>query len=146
MKQSLYLIIIIAAVLMGCTGNGSTKKVGGSSQSEASQGSSAPADTIHTRQAAMSIYGYQPERALQIIDSALIVGNVDEVQAEQCRARIYSFTRMHDQMNSLLGGPKDVRLDSAQAIAERLLCNDTIKADPQGRQWPKANGQGHICE
>ena len=86
-------------------------------------------DTIHTLRAAMSIYGYQPEQALQIIDSALIVGNIDEVQAEQCRARIYGMTLMREQMDSLLGGPTDIRLDSAQAIAMRLLTNNTIKAN-----------------
>ena len=85
-------------------------------------------DTIHTLQAAMSIYGYQPVQALQIIDSALIVGNIDEVQAEQCRARIYGMTLMREQMDSLLGGPADIRLDSAQAIATRLLTNESIKA------------------
>ena len=86
-------------------------------------------DTIHTLRAAMSIYGYQPVQALQIIDSALIVGNIDEVQAEQCRARIYGMTLMREQMDSLLGGPTDIRLDSAQAIAMRLLTNNTIKAN-----------------
>ena len=85
-------------------------------------------DTIHTLRAAMNIYGYQPEQALQIIDSALIVGNIDEVQAEQCRARIYGMTLMREQMDSLLGGPTDIRLDSAQAIATRLLTNESIKA------------------
>ena len=85
-------------------------------------------DTIHTLRAAMEIYGYQPERALQIIDSALIVGNIDEVQAEQCRARIYGMTLMGKQMDSLLGGPTDIRLDSAQVIAIRLLTNESIKA------------------
>ena len=86
-------------------------------------------DTIHTLRAAMSIYGYQPEQALQIIDSALIVGNIDEVQAEQCRARIYGMTLMREQMDSLLGGPTDIRLDSAQAIALRLLTNESIKTN-----------------
>ena len=85
-------------------------------------------DTIYTLRAAMSIYGYQPVQALQIIDSALIVGNIDEVQAEQCRARIYGMTLMRKQMDSLLGGPADIRLDSAQAIALRLLTNESIKA------------------
>ena len=85
-------------------------------------------DTIHTLRAAMSIYGYQPVQALQIIDSALIVGNIDEVQAEQCRARIYGMTLMGKQMDSLLGGPTDIRLDSAQVLAMRLLTNESIKA------------------
>ena len=33
-------------------------------------------DTRYTRQAAMNVYGYHPERALQIIDSAVIEGNM----------------------------------------------------------------------
>ena len=86
-------------------------------------------DTLYTRQMAMSIYAYQPLQALQIVDSAVILGSMSEVQAEQCRARIYSHTQMYDQVDSLLGGPKDIRLDSAQAIGERLLNNDIIKAD-----------------
>ena len=77
----------------------------------------------------MSIYGYQPVQALEIIDSALIVGNISELQADQCRARIYSMSQMTDQLDSLLGGPKDVRLDSAQAIGERILSHDSIKTN-----------------
>ena len=112
----IFIFIGVIALLTGCTGRGN----GSHSQSN---------DTIHTLQAAMSIYAYQPVRALQIIDSALIVGNISEVQAAQCRARIYGCTLMYDEVDSLLGGPKYIRLDSAQAIAERLLNSDTIKAD-----------------
>ena len=120
MKQAIYLIIMLAvSVSTGCTSGGSKKNVV----------SCLLADTIHTQQVAMSIYDYQPVQALQIIDSAVIVGNMGEVQAEQCKARIYSFTLMHDQIDSMLDGTKDVRLDSAQAIGERLLNNDSIKAD-----------------
>lgn len=86
-------------------------------------------DTAYTLRAAMNVYAYQPLRALQIIDSALIVGNIGIVQAEQCRARIYAMSPMHEQLDSLLGGATDVRLDSARAIGERLLRQDTIKAD-----------------
>ena len=127
MKRGLYLIIIVlAAILSGCTGGDGSK--GGSQKSGANR-APLPTDTLYTRQLAMSIYAYQPLQALQIVDSALILGNMSEVQAEQCRARIYSHTQMYDQVDSLLGGPKDIRLDSAQAIGERLLNNDTIKAD-----------------
>ena len=35
-----------------------------------------PTDTAYTQQAAMAVYGYQPERALRIIDSAVIVACV----------------------------------------------------------------------
>lgn len=41
-----------------------------------------PTDTAYTQQAAMAVYGYQPVRALRIIDSAVIVGNFSEVRAD----------------------------------------------------------------
>ena len=81
----------------------------------------------YTRQAAMNIYGYQPLRALDILDSAVIVGNLSEVRAELSKARIYSMTIMRNQIDSLLGGPEDVRLDSANSICERFLNHDSIK-------------------
>ena len=122
-KKLLHILIFaLVAVMTACTGGGGVSDNGDRNRDVQL------ADTIHTLRAAMSIYGYQPVQALQIIDSALIVGNIDEVQAEQCRARIYGMTLMHEQMDSLLGGPTDIRLDSAQAIAMRLLTNNTIKA------------------
>ena len=95
---------------------------------------SLPQDTVYTQQAAMAVYGYQPERALQIIDSAVIVGNLSEVWADVNRARIYSQSQMKEQLDSLLGGPKDVRLDTARAIAERLLNHDSLKTNPKLHQ------------
>ncbi len=124
MKKLLHILIFaLVAVMTACTGGGGVSDNGERNRDVQL------ADTIHTLRAAMSIYGYQPVQALQIIDSALIVGNIDEVQAEQCRARIYGMTLMHEQMDSLLGGPANIRLDSAQAIALRLLNNDHIKTN-----------------
>lgn len=117
----LHLLLYLVVVMTACTG-------GGVSDGGKTKHVPQSADTIHTLQAAMNIYGYQPEQALRIIDSALIVGNIDEVQAEQCRARIYGMTLMREQMDSLLGGPAYIGLDSAQAIAMRLLTNESIKA------------------
>ena len=122
-NKLLHILLFLAVVMTACTGGGGVSDNGERNRVAQS------ADTIHTIRVAMNIYGYQPERALQIIDSALIVGNIDEVQAEQCRARIYGMTLMHEQMDSLLGGPANVRLDSAQAIALRLLNNDYIKTN-----------------
>ena len=83
----------------------------------------------YTKQAAMNIYAYQPVRALQIIDSAVMVGNMSEFRAEMYRARIYSFSLMNGQVDSLLGGPQGIRYDSTRAICERLLCHDSVKAN-----------------
>ena len=43
-------------------------------------------------------------RALQIVDSAAIVGNLSAVRADVERVRIYSMTQMKARMDSLLGG------------------------------------------
>ena len=93
-----------------------------------------PNDTLYTQQAAMSIYGYQPARALRILDSAVIVGNLSELRAEMLRARIYSSTLMRQELDSLLGGPEDVCLDTARAIGERLLRHDSVAADLNKQQ------------
>ena len=37
-----------------------------------------PIDTLYTEEAAMAIFDHNPERALLILDSAVIVGNLDE--------------------------------------------------------------------
>lgn len=110
------MVITVAAIMVGCTGNGTTQN--GSLQN----------DSVF-REAAMSCYAYQPENALHIIDSAVAVGAMTTWRADVFRTRIYSSTQMYDQMDSLLGGPKGVRLDSARAVGERLLTHDSIKAN-----------------
>ena len=118
------IVILAAFVLCGCTGSDGQKDA-----TKASGRAANPTDTLFSRQTAMNMYAYQPVRALQILDTAVMMGNVGEVQADQCRARIYSLTLMHEQMDSLLGGSKDVRLDSAEVLGERLLQNDSIKSN-----------------
>jgi len=120
MKKSIYLIILIILaiwVLCSCTRPGGTKVV---TQEE---------DAFYIVQTAMSIYAYQPVRALQILDSAVTVGNLSQWRADVCRARIYSMSLMKEQLDSLIGGPKDVRLDSARVIGERLLSHDSVKTN-----------------
>ena len=73
---------------------------------------SQPSDTLYTARAAMLVYGTDPARALRIIDSALIVGNVDAFEADYCRAKIYAHS------------PTDPR--HAEAIA---LCQDLLQRD-----------------
>ena len=85
----------------------------------------------YTKQAAMNIYAYQPVKALQILDSAVMVGNMSEFRAEMYRARIYNSCMMSDQVDSLLGGPKGIgttrRGPSANAcsamIPSRPICS-----------------------
>lgn len=44
----------------------------------------------YTAQAAMEIYGTEPERALAIIDSAQILGSVNPFLADFLRAKVYA--------------------------------------------------------
>jgi len=115
--------MITVLAIVGCTGRGGDAKP-----------VAQPTDTVYTQKAAMSIYGYQPERALQIIDSAVIVGNLSEVWGDVNRARIYSQSQMGERLDSLLGGSKGVRLDTARAIAERLMQHDSLKVNHKLRQ------------
>lgn len=78
-------------------------------------------DTLYTERKAMEVYGYQPELALRIIDSAAAAGNLSEIRADLNRADIYSRTLMGHLVDSLLGGSEGVRFDSARIIGERLL-------------------------
>ena len=72
MKKAIYLILLIwtVSVLIGCTNGGDTKAV------------TREGDSFYIRQAAMSIYAYQPIQALQILDSAVVVGNLSYWQAD----------------------------------------------------------------
>lgn len=72
-------------------------------------------DSLYTARAALIIYGTEPERALAIIDSALIVGNVSPFRADFVRARIYA--------NSVVGP----RLDTAVDLCEVLLQHDSTR-------------------
>ena len=64
----------------------------------------------------MLAYGSDPDRALAIIDSALIVGNVDAFEADYLRAKVYAHS------------PADHRLDEALALCQDLLQRDSTRA------------------
>ena len=113
-------LTVISSLIAGCT-------AGDSSKNDAEQQRVAqPTDTLYTGQKAMAVYDYQPERALQIIDSAEVVGNLSQPMADFYRMRIYSQTLEGEVMDSLLGGS---RFEATRAIGERLLLNDTVTTD-----------------
>ena len=69
--ETIGLLLFTLLALAACTGrNPQTPKK-----------STQPQDTIYTQQAAMDIYDYDPVRALEIVDSAVIVGNLSDWQA-----------------------------------------------------------------
>lgn len=76
-------------------------------------------DTIHTRATALKYMGSEPDRALQIIDSAEIVGNLSDWRADMLRAIVYSRTN------------EDMKYDSAIIIGERLMLHDSVQANTE---------------
>jgi AraC-like DNA-binding protein len=80
-----------------------------------------PSDTLYTAEVAMDVFNQDPSRALVIIDSALLVGNVDDNLATMLKAKIYS------QSN------KEQHLDTAQQMLEGLMESDFVK-DPDKRE------------
>ena len=80
-----------------------------------------PSDTLYTTEVAMEVFNQDPGRALVIIDSALLVGNVDDNLATMLKAKI------HNQSN------KAQQLDTAQQMLEGLMESDFVK-DPDKRE------------
>lgn len=93
-----------------------------------------PTDTTYTQRAAMMVYDYDPARALQIVDSALIVGNLSEWRADENRMRILSMTRAGKHLDSLKHWAPGARLDSVRAIGGRLLRHDSIRSSLASQQ------------
>ena len=71
-------------------------------------------DTPYQEDSVLVAYGYHPDRALVMLDSALLLGNINEYRAKFIRARIYS--------KSLL----KQRQDSAILICKQLLKHDSV--------------------
>ena len=81
MKRLLYTLFIILAIFTTrCTYNQDMNR------------ERQPADTIYTAKAAMDVYDYNPERALLILDSAEIVGNLSHDRASYYRAKVLTMT------------------------------------------------------
>ena len=108
MKASRIIIsfFVLAFMLLGCTGGGSSDSGGG----RVAQLS----DTLYTQETAMEAYAFDPDRALLIIDSAEIVGNMSDVDADVLRAKVYSWSC--EEMN----------YDTAILIGERLMQHKTV--------------------
>ena len=127
-NYSLYLFIIcVVTALAACSGKNSQT-------AEESGRQPQPTDTLYTKQKAMAVYAYDPVRALQITDSAVVVGNLSQVRADIIRTRIYSWSCMGPTVDSLLHGPEGARFEVARAIGERLLVHDSLKTDIGLRQ------------
>lgn len=78
-------------------------------------------DTLYTEKAALDVYGKNPHRALLIIDSALLVGNIDEDRATFLKAKVFSLSTF------------EKNLDTARQMLEGLMVSDFVDV-PQNRQ------------
>ncbi len=107
MRQVVHLIIIYAALLtlVGCGDGKSVRQL--------------PhlGDTPYQQDTILVTYATNPERALTLLDSALLLGNISEYRGQCIRARIYS--------KSLV----EQRQDSAILICKELLGHDSVRND-----------------
>ena len=107
MKHNLYIIIIgIVSILYSC-GDGKTLR-------------QLPnlGNTPYQQDTILVAYATNPKRALTLLDSALLLGNVSDYRAQFIRAKIFS--------KSLA----EQRLDSAIAICKQLLHHDSVRNQP----------------
>ena len=75
-------------------------------------------NTPYQQDTILMTYATNPERALTLLDSALLLGNISEYRGQVIRAKIYS--------KSLT----EQRLDSAILICEALLEHDSVRNEP----------------
>lgn len=110
------MVVACLMILAGCTGGGtSTKHVPQAS------------DSLYTEERAMAIYDTLPERALQILDSAEIVGNMPDYRAALFRAKVLSSSYVMMQQ------------DSAIIICEALLRHDEAQRRSAFAACPSKN-------
>ena len=82
---------------------------------------SQPGDTLYTADAALAVFDRNPERALVIIDSAVIVGNMDADLAQMLRAKV------------LCQSTTDLHFEEALHICEALMESDFVD-NPTNRE------------
>ena len=108
MRLVVHLIIIYAALLtlVGCGDGKSVRQL--------------PhlGDTPYQQDTILVIYATNPERALTLLDSALMLGNISAYRGQCIRARIYSKSHVEQ------------RQDSAILICKELLGHDSVRNDP----------------
>jgi len=108
MKQIVHLVLLcVLMTLTGCRGGGHTTRhlehLG---------------DTPYQQDTILVTYATNPERALTLLDSALLLGHISDYRGQFIRAKIYS--------KSLV----EQRLDSAIIICKELLGHDSARNEP----------------
>ena len=105
--RCLYLILIgVALLLAGCDGRKPVRQI------------TNLGDTPYQQDSILVTYATNPERALALLDSALLLCNISEFRGQYIRAKIYG--------KSL----EELRIDSAITICEALLSHDSVRNEP----------------
>ena len=93
MRQVVHLIILYVAalVVVGCGGNGTSVR-------------QLPhlGNTPYQQDTILVTYATNPERALTLLDSALLLGNISEYRGQCIRARIYSKSLVEQRQDSAI--------------------------------------------
>lgn len=79
-------------------------------------------DTPYQADSVLVAYATQPERALTLLDSALLLGNISDYRGQFIRAKIYSKSLMEQ------------RQDSAIIICKALLLHDSVRNEPSEQE------------
>ena len=112
MRQIVHLIILCATLLFfgACGENNSVRHL--------------PhlGDTPYQQDTILVVYATNPERALTLLDSALLLGNVSDYRAQFIRAKIFSKSLEEQQ------------LDSAISICQLLLTHDSVRNDAREQE------------
>ncbi len=103
--KKLFFLAIVTFLMVAWTGHHAT-----------SQREPQPSDTLYTAEAAMYIYDQDPNQALVIIDSALLIGNIDDDLATMLKAKVYSQSNVEQH------------LDTARQMLEGLLESDLYQS------------------
>ena len=79
-------------------------------------------DTPYQSDSILVAYAFNPERALTLLDSALLLGNISDYRGQFIRAKIYSKSLMEQ------------RQDSAILICKALLNHDSVRNEPREQE------------
>ena len=79
-------------------------------------------DTPYQQDSILVAYATNPKRALTLLDSALLLGNISDYRGQFIRAKIYSKSLMEQQQ------------DSAILICTALLNHDSVRNEPTEQQ------------
>ena len=69
-------------------------------------------DTPYQEDSVLVAYGYHPDRAIVMLDSALLLGNINEYRAQFIRAKIFSKSLLKQRQDSWLMLPMSRRIFS----------------------------------